>query len=89
MLEGLDTSPGVQFSPGAGARITVDDRSLLVEGDPCVAIYVINHFHFLANRLSYKAMPSGCIQIGDGLCGCGDGLLFLFWRCRGAAEPAM
>jgi hypothetical protein len=40
MLEGLDTSPGVQFSPGAGARITGDDRSLLVEGDPCILDHI-------------------------------------------------
>ena len=40
MLEGLDTSPGVQFPPGAGARITVDDRSLLVEGDPCILDHI-------------------------------------------------
>ena len=40
MLEGLDTSPGVQFAPDAGARIEVDGNPLLVEGDPCLLDHI-------------------------------------------------
>jgi hypothetical protein len=31
---GADTSPAVQFAPNAGARITIDGKPLLIEGDP-------------------------------------------------------
>jgi hypothetical protein len=34
LKEGADTSPAVQFAPGSGARIEIDDKSLLIEGDP-------------------------------------------------------
>jgi hypothetical protein len=40
MLEGLDTSPGVQFEPGDSARIMVDDKPFLVEGDPCLLDHI-------------------------------------------------
>jgi hypothetical protein len=31
---GADTSPAVQFAPNTGARITIDGKPLLIEGDP-------------------------------------------------------
>jgi hypothetical protein len=34
LKEGADTSPAVQFAPNSGARITVDDKPLLIEGVP-------------------------------------------------------
>jgi hypothetical protein len=34
LKEGADTSPAVQFAPNTGTRITVDDKSLLIEGVP-------------------------------------------------------
>jgi hypothetical protein len=40
MQEGLDTSPGCQFSPGAGARLTVDGKPFLVEGNPCLLDHI-------------------------------------------------
>jgi hypothetical protein len=40
MLEGWDTSPGVQFEPGDGARIMVDDRPMLIEGTPCLLDHI-------------------------------------------------
>jgi len=40
MLEGLDTSPGVQFAPGDGARIMVDGKPFLVEGNPALLDHI-------------------------------------------------
>lgn len=40
MQEGLDSSPGCQFSPGDGARIMVDDKPMLIEGNPCLLDHI-------------------------------------------------
>jgi hypothetical protein len=34
LKDGADTSPAVQFAPDSGARIEIDGKPLLIEGDP-------------------------------------------------------
>jgi hypothetical protein len=61
MLEGLDTSPGVQFAPGEGARTTFDGKPLLVEGDPCL----LDHIAICEKGRWTRDGPPGVQNSGD------------------------